>query len=136
MSSNLRHGVLTWKHGLVFEAGAPDGPAILIDGDGVEGTSPMVTLLLSAAGCSGSDVVLILEKMRARLTRFSLEISGTRREQDPKRYTAIHLTYHLAGSGFDEAKVRRAIDLSLTKYCSVVQSLAPDIAITYDVRLG
>ena len=59
-----------------------------------------------------------------------------RREQEPRRYTAIHLEYHLRGDGLDEAKARRAIDLSITKYCSVVHSLAPDIAITHGLTLG
>ena len=59
-----------------------------------------------------------------------------RREQDPKRYTALHLEYHLAGEGLDEGRARRAIDLSLEKYCSVMASLAPDTKITYGLTLA
>ena len=65
-----------------------------------------------------------------------MEVAGTRREEEPRRYTAIHLDYHLAGEGIDEARARRAIDLSLEKYCSVINSLAPDIRITYALALG
>ena len=107
-----------------------------MDGDDALGPSPVVLLLLSAASCSGADVVLILEKMRAKLSAFRVEVTGTRRTEDPKRLTALHLTYHLAGTDLDEAKARRAIDLSIGKYCSVMHSLAPDIALTYDVELG
>ncbi len=133
--SNLRHASLQWTGGLAFHGGAPGGHQITIDGDGVAGTSPMITLLLAAAGCSGADVVSILEKMRVELLSFRIDITGTRREEDPKRYVALDLVYHLKGTGLDETKARRAIDLSLEKYCSVMQSLAPDIPIRYDVHL-
>ncbi len=78
----------------------------------------------------------ILEKMRAGLTGLRIEASGTRRESEPRRYTALHFTFHLAGAQLDETRARRAIDLSIDKYCSVLHSLAPDIAITYDLQLG
>ena len=96
----------------------------------------MLTLLLAAASCTGSDVVSILEKMRVALAECRIEASGVRRETEPRRYTAIHLDYHLRGEGLDEAKARRAIELSITKYCSVVHSLAPDIRITHGFTLG
>ena len=136
MTSNLRFATLNWAHGLVFEGGAPDGPAIVVDGDGGAGPSPMVTLLLAAAACSGSDVVLILEKMRAGLSGLRIEVRGTRRDEDPKRYTALHFNFHLRGARLEEARARRAIDLSIDKYCSVLHTLAPDIAITYDLQLS
>lgn len=136
MTSNLRFATLTWQQGLRFEAGAPGGPRVLLDGDGEAGPSPVVTLLAAAGACSGSDVALILEKMRIPLAEFRIEMRGTRRETDPRRLLALHFTFHLRAEGLDEAKARRAIDLSLEKYCSVVASLAPDIAISYDLQLG
>jgi putative redox protein len=136
MSSNLRHATLTWIGGLTFEGGAPDGPGIRIDGDGIVAPSPVVTLLLAAASCSAADVVSILEKSRAGLLTCRIEATGTRREEHPRRFTAIHLVFHLAGTAVDEAKARRAIDLSLEKYCSVIHSLAPDIVLTHDLVLG
>jgi putative redox protein len=135
MSSNLRHASLTWRGGLVFEGGAVDGPTIRLDGNGADAPSPVVALLLAAAACSGADVVSILEKMRAGLTGLRIDARGTRRETDPRRYTAIHLTFHIAGTAVDEAKARRAIELSIAKYCSVVFSLAPDIALTWELVL-
>ena len=134
--SNLRHGILTWQRDLVFEGGPPGGPSISIDGNGHEAPSPVVTLLLAAGACTGADVVLILEKMRAGLTALRIEAQGTRRAEDPRRYTALHFVFHITASALDETRARRAIDLSLTKYCSVVHSLAPDIAVTYDLVLG
>ncbi len=80
--------------------------------------------------------MVILEKMRVTLRDFRIEASGVRREEEPRRYTAMHLEYHLQGDGLDEAKAQRAIELSITKYCSVVHSLAPDIRITHGLTLG
>jgi putative redox protein len=127
---------LVWQQGLFFHGGEPGGPAILIDGDNAAGPGPMVTLLLAAASCTGSDVVAILQKMRVPFSNLSIEVSGIRREAEPRRYTAIHFEYRIGGAGVDPLKVRRAIDLSLEKYCSVVHSLAPDIAITYALSQG
>ncbi len=136
MTRETKHVTIAWKDGMRFEGGTPGGPATVVDGDGIAGPSPVMTLLIAAAGCTGSDVISILQKMRLRVTAFSVEISGVRREEEPRRFLSIHLTYHLAGDGLEESKVRRAIELSLEKYCSVTHSLAPDIAVTYDVALA
>lgn len=127
---------LSWEHGLRFEGGAPDGPRTSIDGDNAAAPGPMLTLLLAAASCTGSDVVVILEKMRVHLRAFRIDVAGVRRDQEPRRYVSIHFDYHLEGDGLDEVKARRAIDLSLEKYCSVIHSLAPDIALTYAVSVA
>ena len=136
MTAETKRVTLTWQRGLVFAGGEPGGPATTIDGDNAAAPGPMLTLLLAAAACSGSDVVLILQKMRVALSQVRIEASGERRESDPRRYTALHLEYHLQGDGLDEAKARRAIELSITKYCSVIHSLAPDIRITHGFTLG
>ena len=128
--------VLTWQEGLLFTGGAPEGPSTTIDGENVTAPGPMLTLLLAAASCSGSDVVVILQKMRVELRQLRIDVTGVRREQEPRRYTALHFDYQLGGKGLDHAKATRAIDLSLEKYCSVIHSLAPDIAITYALTLA
>jgi putative redox protein len=128
--------VMTWREGLQFEGGLEGGPTTLVDGNGAAAPSPVTTLLVALAGCTGSDIVLILEKMRVKLASFSMEVTGVRREEEPRRFLSIHLIYRLSGQGLDETKARRAIDLSLEKYCSVTHSLARDIRITYDVALG
>jgi putative redox protein len=136
MTGETKRIALAWERGLVFHGGAPGGPEIVIDGDNTAGPGPMLSLLLAAAACSGSDVVVILEKMRVVLRQLRIEVSGVRREQEPRRYTSLHFDYHLTGDGLDETRARRAIDLSLEKYCSVVASLAPDITITYGLALA
>jgi putative redox protein len=127
---------LNWQDGLRFVGGAPDGPLTVIDGDNAAAPGPMLVLLLAAASCSGSDVVVILKKMRVQLQQLRIEASGQRREQEPRRYTSIHLDYHLAGDGIDQAKAQRAVGLSIEKYCSVIHTLAPDVAVTYAVTVA
>jgi putative redox protein len=136
VTAETKRVTLAWQQKLVFQGGEPGGPETTVDGDNAAGPGPMLTLLLAAAACTGSDVVLILEKMRITLRNFRIEASGVRREEEPRRYTAMHLEYHLDGDGLDETKAQRAIELSITKYCSVVHSLAPDIRITHGLTLG
>jgi putative redox protein len=136
VAQETKRATITWQQDLKFTGGAPGSPSVIIDGDNVSGPGPMLALLLAAASCTGSDVVVILQKMRVKLRELRIEAEGTRREQEPRRYIALHLDYRMAGEGLDEARARRAIDLSLEKYCSVVHSLAPDIAITYALSLA
>ncbi len=125
-----------WKEGLQFEGGTPGRPTILVDGDSKAATSPVELLLLAAATCTAADVVIILQKQRVNLVALDVAMLGTRRETQPRRYTAIAFHFTIRGEGADEDKARRAIDLSLEKYCSVVASLAPDISISYDVTVA
>ena len=124
-----------WREGMLFEGGPEGRPTVLVDGDGVTAISPVEMLLLAAATCSAADVVSILVKQRVALESLDVELQGTRRDEQPKRYTALRFHFIIAGSGADETKARRAIELSIEKYCSVVASLASDIPVTYEVTL-
>lgn len=136
MPQETKHATVTWRRDMEFEGGVPGGPAAITDGHGVAGPSPVELLLVSVAGCTGSDVISILEKMRMKVSSFRMEVAGVRREEMPRRFMSIHVVYHVGGTELDEAKIRHAVDLSLEKYCSVTHSLAGDIALTYDVALG
>jgi putative redox protein len=136
MTAETKRVTLRWQQGLVFRGGEPGGPETTVDGDNAVAPGPMLTLLLAAASCTGSDVVAILAKMRVGLAECRIEASGLRREAEPRRYLSLHLDYHLRGEGLDEAKARRAIELSITKYCSVIHSLAPDTRVTHGFTLG
>lgn len=124
---------LRWQHDLVFEGVGKSGRPTLADGDTQVATSPVEMLLVAAASCTASDVVIILKKMRVDLEKLEIELTGTRRETEPRRVTAMVLHVRAKGRGVDEEKVRRAIGLSVEKYCSVITSLNPDIPVTYDV---
>lgn len=136
MTEETKRVTLAWREGMIFSGGEPGGPTALVDADNATAPGPMLQLLLAAGSCTAADVLVVLRKMQVPLRAFSLEVAGTRREQHPRRYTAVHFTYRLSGEGIDEARARRAIDLSLEKYCSVVNSLASDIRITYELALG
>ncbi len=140
MTADSKRAVrLDWAGtGLKFRGGGthPDTPSIEIDGTNGSAPGPMLTLLLAAAGCTSADVVLLLEKMRIQLTSLSVEAEGVRRDEDPRRYDAIHFRYRISGEGLDDAKAERAVSLSVEKYCSVMHTLAPDLAISYDVEVG
>ncbi|MDH5643110.1 MAG: OsmC family protein [Gemmatimonadota bacterium] len=130
---------MKWKgSGFRFRGGGthPETPEIDVDGSGEEGPSPMLALLLAAGGCSGADVVMILEKMRVELSDVEIEVEGVRAETEPKRYVTLRFHFKIAGKGLDEEKAKRAVDLSMEKYCSVVHSLAPDIEIAYGFELA
>ena len=131
-----KHIALTWTGGLRFEGGEPGGPVSQVDGDNTTAPGPMLHLLLAAASCSAADVVDILAKMREKLGSLDVEGWGDRRDEPPRRYIALRLRFRVRGESLSEAKVRRAIDLSLEKYCSVMHSLAPDIPVSYELDLG
>jgi putative redox protein len=114
----------------------PESPRISIDGDHVSGAAPMQLLLHAAGACSGIDVVLILRKMRVELERLTVDVSGERRAEDPRRFESIQLSFHVWGKGVDQAKAARAVQLSVEKYCSVLHSLAPDISVSHRVAVG
>jgi len=135
VAANVAEVTLRWREALEFDAAAPGRPPIVVDGNNTVAVSPVELLLVAAASCTASDVVLILQKQRVVLRGLEVLVRGTRRTEQPRRYTALHFVFTITGDGADEGKTRRAVDLSLEKYCSVVASLAPDIRISYDVAL-
>ncbi|HHI00531.1 MAG TPA: OsmC family peroxiredoxin, partial [Thermococcus litoralis] len=104
-------GVVRWMGDSRFEALTEEGGKIIF---GENGISPMKTLLLSVAGCTSIDVVMILQKMREPLEHLEVEISGERREEHPRIYTSVHIHYKIYGD-VNEEKAKRAIELSQEK---------------------
>jgi putative redox protein len=101
-----------------------------------QGASPMELLLMGIAGCSGIDIVLILKKQQIELEDFQMEVEGSRVDGAvPNVFTGIHLKVLLKGE-LPAAKVKRAVDLSLQKYCSVAKMLEKTAEITYDIYLN
>ena len=136
MTQEIKQATLEWVGGMRFQGGEEGKSVTLLDGANAAGPSPMLALLLAAAACTGADIVSIAAKMRQPLASLRIRVSGTRREEEPRRYVELRLHYDATGEGLDEDKLRRAVDLSLTKYCSVLHSLAPDLRVTYDLTLG
>ena len=116
---------LTWKGDLQF-ANSDGSPAIELHSSTAGVTSPTQALAYAVMACMGMDVVHILQKGRHNLRAMTVTFEGTRAQEHPRRYTAIHLHFEIAGDPPDAA-VARAIELSRTTYCSVSNSLRTDI---------
>lgn len=114
---------LTQLQDMKFEVQAEDTPTLVLDADQkqpqVRGPSPMQAALLAAMGCTASDVVWILNKQRVPFTKLEIDGEADRAKEDPKVFTRIHLHYRVYGDGIKDSAVKRAIDLSTEKYCSV-----------------
>ena len=101
-----------------------------------KGVGPMESLLAALGGCSGIDIVLILKKMKQEIASFSMEIDGDRvKEPDHSYWKTMHAHYKFEGD-LDPKKVRRAIDLSLEKYCSVAKALEKGSEISYSFSIN
>ena len=124
---------LVWSGELRFAATSGE-TAIVTDGRSVAGPSPVQLLAIALAGCMSADVVDILHKGRHALTGFRATITGTRAPEAPKRLTTAHVRFHVHGE-IPPAAVERAIALSRDKYCSVSQSLRPDIELTTEFEI-
>lgn len=132
------HLQVNWKQGMAFQTTTPSGHNVTLDaGEDVGGlnTGPRPTemLLQATAACTGIDIVSILHKMRLPLERFEMEVDGVRATEHPKKFMAIHILYVLEGD-MPEERVRRAIELSVDRYCSVSHSL--NATMTYSYRLN
>jgi putative redox protein len=125
---------VTWVDGMQFVAESA-GHSIVVDGapgfGRDTGMPPMRLLLLGAAGCSAMDVVHILKnRMRRPLTSLRVEVDAEQAKEHPKVYTRIELKYQVKGNGLKEKDVRRAIELSNTKFCSAAIMLGETAEIT------
>lgn len=101
-----------------------------------QGASPMELLLMGIAGCSGIDIVMILKKQQLELKDLQMEVEGTRVEGAiPNVFTGIHLKISMEGD-IPENKARRAVDLSLEKYCSVAKMLEKTAEISAEIKLN
>ncbi|HET90149.1 MAG TPA: OsmC family peroxiredoxin [Chloroflexi bacterium] len=100
------------------------------------GMSPSQLLMVALGGCTGYDVVEILQKKRQRLTGLEITITGDQEVDPPWTYRKIHIHYDLRGRDLDEKAVRKAIQLSEEKYCSVVATLREAAEITYDYTIS
>jgi len=136
----MTNAKVTHVQGLQFVGEASSGHAIVIDGDLVvgghnTGLRPMELLLLGIGGCSGMDVISILEKKKQNVTGFEINVKGKKAENYPKKFTEINLEFVVKGSNISEDAVKRAIDLSMNKYCSVKATLEGSARINFSYTI-
>jgi len=112
-----------------------DHNTIKIDGARKNGFGPKALLLAGLGGCSGIDIVDILKKMRVDFSEFSIEVKAAQTEELPKVYKDIYITYKVKTDKENEEKVRKAINLSLEKYCGVSAMLQKNSPIHYTLEI-
>ncbi len=132
---------IKWIEGMAWMAEADSGHAFVMDGapdiGGRNlGVRPMEAVLMGLGGCTGIDVKLILQKSKQAVSDCQIEISAERADSEPKVFTHIHLHFIVIGTDLSDKHVKRAIDLSAEKYCSVSKMLEHSVNIThdYDIR--
>jgi putative redox protein len=136
-----RDVTLTLDEGMRFRARTGTGHELLLDASGDAGgvnagPRPTELVLVALGSCGAMDVVSILRKMRQEVTAYEVSAHGETASEHPKRYVRIELVHRLTGPALSEANVRRAIHLSMSRYCPVFALLAPavPIAVRYEIR--
>ena len=115
-----------WKGGLTFESDNPSGKSVVMDTN-IEGQverfglSPKAMMLSSLAGCSALDVISTLDKMKEEIDDFKIEVSGELTDEHPRYYHSVVVDYHFYGSDLNKKKCERAVNLSIEKYCGVME---------------
>ena len=117
--------ITNWKKGTTeFECISPNGVSTIL-GTSVEGdkkiASPKAIMLGSLAVCSGLDIVAILKKMRVDLDDFKINTTASLTDEHPKYYDNVSIEYHFFGPDLDKEKIEKAVDLSMTRYCGVME---------------
>jgi putative redox protein len=131
---------IIYVKGLQFVGEADSGHGIVMDGDPSAGgrdtgVRPMELLLLGIGGCSGMDVVSVLKKKKQKVTGFEINVKAQRTEEYPRKLTVIDIEFEVRGRHISEEAVRKAVDLSMNKYCSVKATLEGSAKITFSYKI-
>ncbi len=136
----MRSAKVVWNRGLQFVGTSGSGHGIVVDAKPEEGgfdAGPSNTelLLIALCGCSGMDVVTILEKKRVRFSDFEVQAEARVADDLPKRVTHIQLVYKIWGE-VPEAALRQAIELSQEKYCTIANTVngRAEISWRYEIK--
>lgn len=99
------------------------------------GPRPKPLLMASLAGCTGMDVISILNKMKVEAKGLNIRVEGIIAEDHPKIYTSMHLIYEFEGENLPMDRLIRAIELSQEKYCGVSLSLQKAMPVTWEIKI-
>jgi len=133
-------GTVDLLDGMAFRATSGSGHDITLDaspdvGGTGRGSTPMELLLLGLGGCTGMDVISLLRKMRQEVISYRVELHADRAADHPKVMTAITVEHVVTGRELRPDAVRRAIELSATRYCSASAMLGAVAKITHSFQL-
>ncbi|APZ45449.1 osmotically inducible protein OsmC [Polaribacter reichenbachii] len=129
-----------WKENMQFESDNPSGHNLFMDageesGGKGEGFRPKALMLSSLAGCSGLDVVSLLKKMHAEVADFKIEVTAELTEEHPKFYNKVKVDYHFTDSELQPKKIQKAVNLSVTKYCGVMEMFRQFAEVEIEIHL-
>ena len=134
------HGIMQLRlesaTGLEFEAHFDARNLTLDSGEEIAVTNPVQTMLASLAACTGMDVIEILRTKRQTVTGYTIEMSGERASEHPRRFTSITLVHRITGHEVSEAAVAEAVRLADEKYCSVRHSLRTDLPVEHRIEIA
>jgi putative redox protein len=128
---------MSWKGDMAFETEL-NGHKITIDADEAVGGKnlgprPKALMMVALAGCTGMDVISILKKMRVEVSSFNVRVEGNVTEEHPKQYDEMKLVYEFSGNNLEEEKLRKAIDLSMERYCGVSAVYKKVMQMSYEI---
>lgn len=131
---------VTWTNGMSFEGTADSGFKINLGtaaqfGGDDDGFRPLELMLISLAGCTGMDVISILQKKRQEVSGFDIKVHAERAQEHPKVFTSITVEYIISGKNIDPEAVNRAVELSSTKYCPAQAILMHAVPITHTITI-
>ena len=131
---------LDWKGEARFEGKGAYGTTMVTDaakesGGGGVGYKPTELVLFGVAGCTGIDIVRILEKQRQKLTSLEIRVEAEQNDDYPKPFHTIRVHYVARGEDLDERRLAKAIELSESKYCVVSQTLQEPTTVTTSYEL-
>ena len=130
--------ITKWSEGMKFQTIGPNGASITVgsslEGENQKVPSPKALMLSSLAACSGIDVVSILEKMKIKLSDFKINTIGSLTQEHPKYYNKVLMEYHFYGEQLDKEKINKAVNLSITKYCGVMEMFRSFAEITTKIH--
>lgn len=119
---------IDWVNDLNFIGKNSKRQKVMFGGEG-DYTSPMENLLMSVGACASIDVVMILKKARQEITGCHCEIDSDRADEPPRRFTGLKMKFVVRGKDLSAKQVKKAVDLSVEKYCSVMHSLDPNMPV-------
>jgi len=128
---------LNWKGGMAFETEL-DGHKLIVDAtpesDGNDlGPRPKVLMLVALGGCTGMDVVSILKKMRVEVADLNIRIEANMTEEHPKHFDDMKIIYEFNGENLEVEKLKKAIDMSMDKYCGVAAVYKKAMPVHYEI---
>ena len=127
---------IVWAGDGRFDAGPAGSPTIRIDTSKATGPGPVDTLLCALGSCAAVDVVEILAKRRTPVQSLSVNVQAERVDATPRRLARATLQFVISGEGIERAHAERAVELSVTKYCSVRDSIRSDVPVDWTLSLN